>query len=225
MVDIRSKQCENIDCYIIARYNFRESKGLRFCKSHSLPGMVDIKNPTCETCQTSFANPKYKPNCARCHFYLHPDDERIANYKTREHSFMMPLSEVYPDMILDKIVSGGCSKRRPDGLIDCHTHSIIVEIDEDQHVGYDDTCENKRTMELFQDLGNRPLMVIRLNPDGYTNSSGKRINPVFGMRGGSYKKNNAEFKRRYDRLLAEIQSAISVVPEKDLSIVKLFFSE
>ena len=34
-----------------------------------------------------------------------------------------------------------------------------VEIDENQHTNY--SCENKRTMEIFNDLGRRPLVMIR----------------------------------------------------------------
>lgn len=44
-----------------------------------------------------------------------------------------------------------CSKRRPDILIDLETHLIIIEVDENQHKGY--SCENKRIMEISQDLG------------------------------------------------------------------------
>ena len=47
---------------------------------------------------------------------------------------------------------------------------IIIELDEDQHKYT--SCDEKRMMELFQDLGNRQLVLIRINPDKY-NKKGK----------------------------------------------------
>ena len=43
----------------------------------------------------------------------------------------------------------------------------MVEVDENQHNNYDCSCENKRLMELAQDLGHRSMVVIRFNPDAY----------------------------------------------------------
>jgi len=40
-------------------------------------------------------------------------------------------------------------------------------------------CENKRTMELSQDVGHRPLVFIRFNPDDY-DMSGKTITSCWG---------------------------------------------
>jgi len=51
---------------------------------------------------------------------------------------------------------------------------IIIEIDENQHIDYDCSCENKRIMEISQDLGHRPIVFIRFNPDDYIDN-GKNI--------------------------------------------------
>ena len=50
---------------------------------------------------------------------------------------------------------------------------IIVEIDENQHIDYDCSCENKRMMELSQDVGHRPIIFIRFNPDDYMKGNKK----------------------------------------------------
>jgi hypothetical protein len=71
------------------------------------------------------------------------------------------------EWVSDKIINGGCSKRRPDLLLDLLYQVIIIEIDENQHIDYDCSCENKRIMELSQDLGHRPIIFIRFNPDDY----------------------------------------------------------
>ena len=215
MVDVVHKRCAGVDC----------DKKPTHCGQCADDDMVDVVNKRCETCDSSKMNSKYNPNCAACHFYLHPDDPRIRNYKTKEQAFMSPLQSKYPEMILDRIVIGGCSKRRPDGLLDRLTHSVIIEIDEDQHVGYESICDNKRTMELFQDLGSRPIVFIRLNPDAYT-LEGKRIKGVFSVsKTGVMTQNKKEFARRYECLLKSVESAIAVVPTKTVSSVKLYYSE
>jgi hypothetical protein len=128
-------------------------------------------------------------------------------------------------MILDRVVIGGCSKRRPDGLLDCLTHSIVIEIDEDQHARYESICDNKRTMELFQDLGSRPIVFVRLNPDAYTRD-GKRIKGVFSMsKGGTLAQNHKEFDQRYACLLETVESAIITIPSKEVTTINLYYSE
>ena len=67
--------------------------------------------------------------------------------------------------IHDKRVEGGCSKRRPDLLLDLGSHIIIVEIDKNKHNDYDCMCEHKRLMEISMDLSHRPIVFIRFNPD------------------------------------------------------------
>ncbi len=226
MVDVVSKRCIDPNCSKQPVYNNSGESTAIYCKTHALDGMVDILSKRCSTCNTTTVNRKYKPNCSRCHFYLNPNDPRIRNYKTKEHAFMIPLKERYPNMVLDQIVSGGCSRRRPDGLIDCLTHSVIIEIDEDQHSGYDQMCNNRRTMELFQDLGNRPVVFIRLNPDSYKRDN-KRVNGIFSVSktDGQLKLNKKEFDRRYESLVQAIDYVIANVPDRAVESAQLFFSD
>jgi hypothetical protein len=100
---------------------------------------------------------------------MYPDKPISRNYKTKEYSVVEFVKTTFPNYnwIADKIINGGCSKRRPDLLLDLSYQIIIVEIDENQHIDYDCSCENKRIMELSQDLGHRPIVFIRFNPDDY----------------------------------------------------------
>jgi hypothetical protein len=80
-------------------------------------------------------------------------------------------------------------------------------------------------MELFRDLGNRPIVFIRLNPDSYKLAE-KRIKGVFSIStAGVMTQNKKEFSRRYDSLLEAVESAIAIVPTKTVSSVKLYYSE
>ena len=77
----------------------------------------------------------------------------------------------------DRQIDDGCSRKIPDWFRDCLTHSLLFECDEDQHKYT--LCETKRMMALFQDLGNRPLIILRFNPDKYKNKEGNTIRGCF----------------------------------------------
>ena len=225
MINIVSKRCKADECTTRPSYGLVNDKRPSYCKSHALTDMIDIVNKRCKTCLSITMNSKYKPNCSRCHFYLNPDDPRIRNYKTKEHAFMLPLKELYPDILLDKRIDGGCSKRRPDGLLDISTHSIVIEIDENQHISYDNECDNRRTMEIFRDLGSRPLIYIRLNPDSYK-SNEKNHKGCFSMSKTTreLKVTKKEFTKRFSSLKDAISLNINNVPTRNISYVHLYYT-
>jgi hypothetical protein len=113
---------------------------------------------------------------------LFPDKPVSRNYKTKEYSVVEYVKSKYPTLtwIADKIINDGCSKRRPDLLLDLGYQIVIVEVDENKHTNYDCSCENKRIMELSQDLGHRPIVFIRFNPDDY-NKNGTTITSCWGQ--------------------------------------------
>jgi len=170
MVNVKSKTCIYESCKKQPTYNKEgEKKGL-YCLSHKLQWMVDVKHRTCKTymCST-FVQKKYDGYCRFCYMNLFPDKPVSRNYKTKEYVVVEYVKTKFPELswIADKIVNSGCSKRRPDLLLDLGYQVIIVEVDENQHADYDCSCENKRIMELSQDVGHRPIVFIRFNPDEY----------------------------------------------------------
>jgi hypothetical protein len=122
-------------------------------------------------------------------------------------------------------ISGGCSNKRPDMCYDFGAGSLIIEVDENGHRSYDTSCDNKRTIELFQDLGERPVFFIRINPDKYEN----RDNMFrYTKKLLQLKCNQEEFDYRMADLVNEIPQVYNTfvvkneVPEKLVNIVKLF---
>jgi hypothetical protein len=97
------------------------------------------------------------------------------NYKTKEFSVVAFVKEHFGhmDWSCDKMVEGGCSRRRPDMMLDLGEKLIIVEVDENQHVDYDSSCEIARLNQLSLDVGMRPIVYLRFNPDGYYNGAVK----------------------------------------------------
>jgi hypothetical protein len=170
MIDVRSKTCINPNCKIIPNFNYENEKKPIYCFTHKLDGMIDVKSKTCKTylCYTRVTE-KYDGYCLYCYINLFPDKPVTRNYKTKEYSVVECVKEKYPNLswISDKTIKDGCSKRRPDLLLDLGYQVLIIEIDENQHIDYDCSCENKRIMELSQDLNHRPIIFIRFNPDDY----------------------------------------------------------
>jgi hypothetical protein len=182
MVDVRSKSCIHDGCKKHSNYNNDgETRGL-YCSAHKLQGMVNVINKRCKTylCST-IVQKKYDGYCRYCYMNLFPDKPVSRNYKTKEYAVVEYVKTKFPEMswVADKIIQNACSKRRPDLLLDLGYQVIIVEVDENQHADYDCSCENKRIMELSQDVGHRPIVFIRFNPDEYE-KDGTNITSCWG---------------------------------------------
>ena len=175
------------------------------------------------------AIPKYNNYCLSCCIQVCPEIQVSRNYKTKERDVSDHIDNHFEGYtwVNDKVVSGGCSKRRPDKLLDLQTHVIIVEVDENQHTSYDTTCENKRLMELSQDLAHRPIVFIRFNPDAYTTKeeivvrSCWKTNKLGVMQ--VMKTKEKEWNNRIETLIKQIEYWIENPSEKTIEIVELFY--
>ncbi|MCP4270094.1 MAG: hypothetical protein GY777_31720, partial [Candidatus Brocadiaceae bacterium] len=98
----------------------------------------------------------------------------VRRYRTNENTVVAFLKEKFPNVTwkYDERVENGCSRRRPDLFLDLGSHIVIVEVDENSHVGYDPTCEEKRLGEIWEDVFHRKIVFIRFNTDGYKNEDG-----------------------------------------------------
>ena len=208
-----------------------ETKAL-YCSVHKKEGMVDVKNKSCksEWCTTRVSREKYDGYCLHCFMNLFPDKPVSRNYKTKEYAVVEYIKTKYPDVhwIADKIINGGCSKRRPDLILDLGYQVLIVEIDENQHIGYDCSCENRRLMELSQDLGHRPIIFIRFNPDNYE-INGENITSCWGQDKKGIcvvkKSKKHEWNQRLNVLEERINYWISPenITNKTIETIQLFY--
>jgi hypothetical protein len=132
-------------------------------------------------------------------------------------------------IITDKRIQDGCSRRRPDMLIDLGYQVIIIEVDENQHIEYDCTCENKRIMELSQDVGHRPIIFIRFNPDDYFDKDNIKVTTCWGTdkRGICCIKKTKikEWKERLNILKENIEYWINNTSDKTVEIIQLFYNQ
>jgi hypothetical protein len=233
MKNLRDNKCCYENCEITATFNYEENNSGLFCSSHKLDGMIDVKHQKCKTplCQTRFSN-KYDGYCMFCYMNLFPDKPVSRNYKTKEYSVVENVKTNFPELtwVTDKKIQDGCSKRRPDLLLDLGYQIIIVEVDENQHIDYDCSCENKRIMELSQDVNHRPLIFIRFNPDEYQMEN-KTITSCWGINGRGIcavkKSKKKEWEIRLETLREQIRYWIDPInkTDKTIEVIQLFYDK
>ena len=186
----------------------------------------------CIHCKYIRADPRYVESldkkvkcCSGCFYKFYPNDKIPRRYKLKQHYFNDKLKEKFGNDFLqyDRKINGGCSGKIPDWFLDCYTHSIIIELDEEQHKYT--SCDEKRNMELFRDLGNRPLVIIRINPDKYKIGKTKKIGCFDFDDKNNIKCLTDEFDIRFNKLVKNLQFFIDNQPIKELTIKKLFFNK
>jgi hypothetical protein len=145
-------------------------------------------------------------------------------YKLKEHHIVDKLKEHFEDkftMRFDKIVEGGCSRRRPDVTIDFGSHCLMIEIDENCHSNY--ACEEKRMVELYEDIGFRKIVFLRFNPDGYKEGTNVYPSPFRYMPTGILSLHQTEFNRRIECLANRIKHYKINEPAEQLTVEYLFY--
>ena len=228
MIQINANLCINPVCSKQANYNILGQKA-KYCVSHKTDDMININAKKCHLCAIYvIKNNKYRGYCVRCFIHTFPTETVSRNYKTKERNVVDCIKTMFPDLDWkeDKIIYCGCSKRRPDMLLDIVYCVIVIEIDENQHTDYDSNCESKRMMEISQDVGHRPVVFIRFNPDEYKNASVK-ITSCWGTDGNGLsvvkKCKTNEWKERTDTLNKQIQYCIDNPSDKMIDVIHLFY--
>lgn len=217
------------------RYQCVDCEGGRICphkkrKSHckECGGSALCKSSWCETAVAT----RYEGYCLNCFIHLFPDKPNARNYKTKETAVKDFILEKFPlekyTWVTDKRVQDGCSRRRPDLLLDLGYQIIVVEVDENQHEVYDCSCENKRLMELSQDVHHRPIIFIRFNPDEYTTKDSK-VTSCWGINKKGIcaikKTKEKEWTNRLESLKTQIEYWCKEdnKTDKTIEIIQLFY--
>jgi hypothetical protein len=231
MVDVKNKICIESRCFKHPNYNYDNNIIPLYCNIHKKLGMINIITPKCKTpfCQI-ISNTKYEGYCLNCFIHLFPDKPNTRNYKTKEKATTDYILEQFPDFtwIVDKMIQDGCSRKRPDLLLDLGYQVIIVEVDENQHESYDCSCENKRLMLLSQDVGHRPIVFIRFNPDEY-NAKNEKVTSCWTVNKLGIctvkKTKEKEWSQRLEALKNQVEYWMNPENklEKTIEIIQLFY--
>jgi len=102
--------------------------------------------------------------------YCSPIDKSYRHEK-QEYMKSWLIKKSYDILSYDKPIDGfKCGRERPDFLLQNFdgSLSIIIEVDEYQHMfsGYTDECERTRMRNIAEAIGH-PTVFLRFNPDGY----------------------------------------------------------
>jgi len=160
MVNVNSKRCAHPGCKTLANFAL-EGDPAAYCGTHAEEGMINVKSKKCVSCGLFIVH-KAPHLCSYCN----PNTSK--RQKTREMK-IKALLESTTDLnnpIHDKPIGGECGKYRPDFLYDAMTHFVVVEVDEDQHRGYDLECEKVRMINILGALKMR-CVFVRYNPDAF----------------------------------------------------------
>jgi len=204
----------------------KECGGSGICEhgKRKLQCIICHPEKACQNCKYVLVKSSYRfhPYCFSCYCVLNPDADIPRKFMIKEHHLRNELRDYFFDdeLVFNKIIDDGCSLRRPDVRIELLTHSIIIENDEEQHKNT--SCENKRTMELFAALGNRPLVMIRFNPDKYT-KNGVKVKGCFKDNKASLSINKEEWNKRINELISEIHYHMDIIPDKSITIEYMYY--
>jgi hypothetical protein len=234
MYNVVNMLCHHPGCKKYPIFARRGTRTPTMCRLHGTEGMIDRRSRYCDQkkfeCTVVVSGKKYRGLCFSCFAHDFPDEKPSRNYRTKEKEVVDFIRKSFPDATInhDIKVPEGCSRRRPDVMIDFGAFVLIVEIDEDQHQTYDPSCENRRTMELSTDIGHRPLVIVRFNPDAYTKANGERVTSCFGQNKLGHltirKSKTAEWQERLNALKETVNGWIERGCEKTVQEVKLFYS-
>ena len=233
MVNVVSPFCEEKSCSTTAMYGLLGQKQSH-CAQHKEKGMIPYPRQRCSQCRqlgtheadsASYCPDHAPPNadnlgiqpCSVCGL----DDVLIQGkcetcrpeiVQLRQHAKENRICDILTvagiPFTHDKMLEGPqCGRERPDFQIDCGTHFVYVEVDENQHRGYACECEQTRMVNLVHARG-MPVKWIRYNPDMYHPTHKQ---PVWAQ------------ERREKKLLEYIHYAMKHTPQEDGCISHILY--
>jgi hypothetical protein len=134
-------------------------------------GYVNVIYTACINCHDVCILNEQNPICDVCQGwergYQHLKEKRIDDV-FRENNIGITIRDM-------RVESGLCPGKRPDFLIDCGTHAVVVEVDEKQHGHIAASCENTRMGSIYNSYSLPNMVFIRYNPDNYIDPLGNKI--------------------------------------------------
>jgi hypothetical protein len=184
MINNPNKRCIVKNCNETAIYgDFTATH----CELHALPEQRNLILRKCKNCPT-IDIVDLDGFCFACN----PNNfnrVRLAKQKDVEH-FLRQNDDLPLFDQTDRVIGGGdLGRERPDFLWDMEEYCVIVEVDEEQHIGRACECEQVR-MKNISEMLKKPTWFIRYNPDKY-------------KEGDSNRKKVGENKRRRQQKLKE----------------------
>jgi hypothetical protein len=138
------------------------------------------------------------------------------------------------NITFDIIIPQGTSLRRPDIFIETDQFSIVIETDENQHKhkfrndNYSADKERARLVDLLQDINYKPLLLVRFNPDAYTQNHIKHKSCWYYNKIDGYSFNSdmtIDWSARLNLLKETIIYFLNNPLTEQYKIIKLFYDD
>ncbi len=198
------KKCIEVNCKELAIYGMVVHE---HCSLHKFPDEVNIIERECNSCNL-LGILDNNGNCETC------DPATFRHIRLAKQNMVIDylINNGIPitKNSCDKMIDGGeCGKERPDIPIDCGTHFLNIEVDENQHSGRACECEQTRMVNISQSNGLKTIF-LRFNPDNYK----------VAKKGLAMDSTN----RRLQVLVEWIRHWMKTPPQDFLSVMYLYFN-
>jgi hypothetical protein len=192
----------------------------------------------------------YDGRCSRCFCASFPNDPRAKRARSsihaREHATTDELKKHFPDYnwTFDKPFShrtflvGVRTRFRPDARTTQDERVIIIEIDEQSHRRHLCAKEREREESFVRQNRNKTLVMIRFNPDEYTDYKGVRHPSCFTRATKEREvphvppKRKADWQARIQELVNTVRNVLNPKfplppkqPDRPLLICELFYDD
>lgn len=199
-----------VDLFLDSRCDIKDCKdyyeiivdGVKYCVDHTpIDKQTLIAKKICKHCYIE-AESDYV--CKGCKINQCRKEDSIVRCLRKEfgNKFVHNTNEMVKE----------CYNRRPDIFFELPLHNVVVEIDEEQHKRYGETCECVRISEIVAGIGStKPITFIRYNPDSVHN-----------------KKQKVEFTRpeRISLLVKIIKEELEKTYERfDVHMIQLYYDD
>ena len=204
---------EESDCKETATYGIKEPL---HCEYHIQPKEICLLIQECKGCHRTDVILDLDGLCL---LFCRPNElYQVIKREKKYENLTLKYLDKYIDKeyhpIDDHVIDSFCNRKRPDRVYDCGTHFVVIEVDENQHKGYNksNNCELVRMHQIYESLGMH-CTFLRFNPNNF------RV-------GGKLSKINLQV--RLDTLKRWVEWCIKTVPIEDKNMVQykfLFYDE
>ena len=151
------EKCDEKPCYTDDGSNYPKR-----CFNHKLENDTNVVEAKCKQCGLLDIINESTLMCNDCSAFT-----IIKHEKKKEKHIKQLIETKYKLYSYDKVIDYGCSRYRPDIVIDFVSFFLVLEIDERQHSTLDCQCEQGRMVMIQQSFGGASVVFIRYNPDSY----------------------------------------------------------
>jgi hypothetical protein len=225
MIDVVHNRCAYIDEENDRRQCDKQAQGgTDYCFEHD--GGKKCERDGCGV--VVYHKDKEKRFCMK-HYHEFHGTENPKYLKIKEKAFNKALVENFKQLKFSWNKYLHFVKVKPDWYVLLRLFHLIIELDQGQHKDktlYPEEKERNKTKSIVDNLPHdRPLVLIRINPDCYTNSKGELVRGIWLNQNRATGFREDEFNRRFNLLAETIQGFLDLTeqPKQKFTEIKLFF--